>query len=370
MINYKINKIDFINVNILFIMLLLIYLNADIGFSYDYQYYYSYINQISSSTLDDIKYLQNGIYVYLKSSAGLEFGFVYLVKLISFVFSDATQIYAVIATTSLMLKIYVSRKYNVSWPWVYMIVIYSGVLLESNALRSGLSLTFFMCALLLIDKNKSAMAFFLFLLALSMHIQSLFFILLFSIFHFLYKNKFFNSLTNMYVLLILSVLTGVFVNLLLSVIIFGKLKEYSTNTSSYGGLNLSSFFLILTFLYYVYHMTKTNKVNVNIDSTAKYRILMLVPVVSISIFVTSIAALGDRLWQWGTVLLVISVCSYYNCRKDKVFVLNRVKLSIGKILLLINLLIVVTGIVYRYPLSNFFYPLLPYIDFSLLGFGT
>ena len=365
----SIRIINNINIFTLIIVLLTIYLNADIGFSYDYQYYNLYISQILLSSYEDLKYLQDGIYIRLSSSAGIEFGFVYIIKLISSVLSDEIQIYAVIATASLMLKVYVYRAYGVSWPWVYLMVVYSGVLLESNALRSGLSLSLFMCAMLLLDNKRNFYAVVLFIMSAIVHVQAIFFILLFFTYYIFYMNSLFKKSSGTILIFILSMFAGVFVNLVVDHFITGKFSAYKANASSSSGLSITSFFVMLSFSYYLYRMMLLRSIQYEGNEINKSRILMLVPVVSIYVLVTSISALGDRLWQWGMVLLVLFVFNYLKSRKDIVLIISGVKFSIGKILLAINILLVITGIVFRYPLSNFFSPLLPYIDFSLLGFG-
>ncbi|MCY1438313.1 hypothetical protein D9M71_545070 [compost metagenome] len=78
-----------------------------------------------------------------------------------------------------------------------------------------------------------------------------------------------------------------------------------------------------------------------------------IPALSALVFATSLGAIGDRLWQFSFVVFSIFMLRA-SIRDDFRYILY--------LLLLLCLLISNINILIRYPLSNFLYPLVPYID--------
>jgi hypothetical protein len=81
--------------------------------------------------------------------------------------------------------------------------------------------------------------------------------------------------------------------------------------------------------------------------------MVMIPALAIYIFVTNMGALGDRLWQMAFVIFA------FNARK----IIWKDQLdSIGFIFLALLILVANVNVIYRYPLSNFFYPFSKYIE--------
>ena len=94
-----------------------------------------------------------------------------------------------------------------------------------------------------------------------------------------------------------------------------------------------------------------------------------IPALSVFIFLTDVAVVGDRLWQWGFIILAVFIYPYYSEFKLINFK-NNLRLHIPKFLIISLLSISLINITIRYPLTNLLYPITPYVDFtdrSLIG---
>ena len=349
---------------LLAMFLWLIFANADIGYSLDYKHYVNYIDQIKLLTNTELAYIKNGIYINLENSAGMEIGFVYAVKLLSLIFDDSIKIYAAIAILSLLIKSYLFRTYNVPWIWGCLALIVSGILLESNALRSAISLSFFMLSLHFYDRNKFLLYIISSLLAVTMHIQAIIFIFLYVVLFLFKRFSLFSTNKIVFFIIFTSLLLGpVLQNFMAFYIYGGKLDFYALNESASSGLNLISIFSVIVCIV-IYHEVIIRNYKVVMQD---YRLqLMLIvaafPFLSMYIFFTKIAVISDRLWQWSYLLLVWGYFSIEN--KDSKGSVFYGKISIVRSLFLILFVIYIVNITIRYPLSNFLYPITPYIDFS------
>lgn len=368
MFAFKINR-ENLYVSLFLFVIFIVYFNADIGFSFDYQFYINDIASISSSTYSHLLSNLDGIYIKLDESIfalGREAGFVIFIKLISFFISSPESIYAVAATFSLTLKAYIMRQIGIYWPYIFLILFYSAILLEGNALRSGISLSIFMLSIfLLLNKKSQFLVLFLWFIAFSFHIQALFFIFTFATIYILMLNRYSNFVTSLFFLALM--FTGIVASQILDYF-DGKALAYLEINSASAGINLISIISLILLIFitraFVANSSFRKKNNIIFALVA-----CTIPALSVFIFLTDVAVVGDRLWQWGFIILIVFIYPYYSEFKLINFK-NNIKVNVPKFLIMSLLSISLINITIRYPLTNLLYPITPYIDFtdrSLIG---
>ena len=339
-------------------IIFLVLLNATKGFSYDYQYYLSYIKEIKERDLDDLISSLRGVYVPLKlSTGGVEVGFVVFVKLFTYISSNVTVTYALMAIFSLHIKSKVLMFFKVKWYWIYLILTYSCVLLEANAIRSGVSLSVFMLSIQCYFKKKYSLMLVLWALAASLHLQALFFIFCFTCILLLNVTNFTSKRWSMSLVTLAALFSGVLLSKTFQVFTSEKLEVYALNESVSGGVNLVTILsLALMGIVFILIINRVNKEQPTSNSQKSFIGLMLISLSTLSIytFFTSVDVVGDRLWQWGFILFCMS---YFGIYRRKSF-------TMSKALLMSCLIINLLNVAFRYPLTNLFYPLIPYTDFS------
>ena len=341
------------------LLVFVVFLNAREGFSYDYNYYLSYIIEIADTPVSALFNNVIGIYVPLNSSAGVEIGFVLLVKLITQILDNEVVIYAVMACFSIFIKGRVLLLFNVKSIWLYLILIYSCILLEGNALRSGIALSFFLLALSYYLRKQTIKMLFLFICSTIVHIQAFYFIFLFFIFLLLKRTNLMNKKWFVSVLVLIALSLGPLMSIIFEVFSAGKLELYALNKSQSGGVNVVTVLsLIIMFIVFTLIIKNTGKIKFDLDNRLLLMGLALISLSTLSLyaFFTSVAVIGDRLWQWG---LILFCAAYFSLHPNKSF-------TPSKLLLLICLVFYIINITFRYPLTNLLYPLVPYMDFSKL----
>jgi hypothetical protein len=340
------------------ILSFIVFFNADDGFSYDYQYYSLYIKQISESSIVALNNSRFGLYVNLEySTGGIEFGFVLLIKFISFFFESPETIYGICATLSLYLKSRVMFFFKIKWGWVLPILLYSIILLESNALRSGISLSFFLLSIQFFSQKKYFLIPICWLISLSLHLQAFYFVFLFFVFIIISYFDLLNKRWFLILSIIASLSSGMLISKFLQISGSDKLITYALKGSESGGFNVVSLLSLITLLWVsLLNIKNISRKALPVIDRSLYSglVLLSLSTLSIYIFLTSVAVIGDRLWQWG---FIIFCFTYFGFFQRKNFILS-------KWLVLSCLLVNLVNITIRYPLSNFLYPILPYINLS------
>ena len=339
--------------SIFFLYISTLLLNADLGFSYDYQYYIIYFEQVQKLSFHEIASISNGMYVPLDYSSGIEIGFVYFIKLVSLFFDNVNLIYLLSVLLSLSIKIYVFREFKVGTLWTVLMLTLSVILLEGNALRSGISLSFYLLGLKSIKNGKESSSIVFFSLSVLFHIQATFFILVYMSLSFM-PLRLINTRSKLFTISVLFLISGFLLNYLIGFISLSKVMFYSSQGSTSGGVNVLSFLSGVFLLMYVL-------VSSELVSNHKQKILFLsvIPAYSIYLLATNVSVVGDRLWQWGLIILILA--SYSNSKKRLGKVLHVRSYSVVMIVLLVVFLV---NILYRYPLTNIMSPLIGYIDLS------
>ncbi|MGX5201596.1 EpsG family protein [Aliikangiella sp. IMCC44632] len=345
-----------LSLSLLLILSFISFYNAKSDFSYDYRHYIKYAEEVSLLSFNEIISTINGPYFELRNSTGgIELGFVFILKVFTLFSSDPKVVYALIGTFSLFLKVRILSLLNVSTSWIIFICLYSAVLLESNALRSGLSLSFFLYFLYCYFKKNTIVALFFAILAIATHFQSLYFITLLYAYTRCSKFSFFQRRWGMNFLALCSLFVGLFGSVLINQFSLGKLAVYASNESQSGGLNLVSGISLISLLVIMFSFIINGPLRSRTSLLFKEEyyfgcIVICSSALSFYIFLTEIAVVGDRLWQWAFVVLVASYNGFYKRKIN----------SAGNILLASCMLISLINIIFRYPLSNFFYPFISY----------
>lgn len=355
-----VKKIDLLFIA-LFIFFGIAFLGADSGFSIDYKYYIDYITQVNDLALDEILDMRIGPYIFLLGSTGIEIAFVFLLK-VATLFSDSAEfVYAVIAMFSLAIKAFVCRRLGINWLIVLFILINSAILLEANALRSGLSLSIFILSIYKLTNRKfSLVTIFLWVLATLIHLQSIFFIIFFGFFYIFSLNHHSKVMTSFYFIGLMSV--GLWLSIMLGLFLNSKLVFYINSDSLSGGFNVVSILSLIIVLFICWTLIKDSsfrKENAAIFSA----ICCTIPALSVYIFLTQVSVVGDRLWQWGLIILLIFIYPYFP-RFKFIGVFMSPRNHIPKILMILVLSFLIFSTSIRYPLTNIFYPLIPYQDLT------
>jgi hypothetical protein len=360
---------DDIYVSILLLIFFIVFANADKGFSFDYSFYIEDFIAIKDATFSSLLATLNGIYIFVHFdgySLGREAGFVFFIKVISTIITSPEMVYALVAIVSLAVKAYIMRKMDIYWPYVFLVLIYSAVLLEGNALRSGLSLSIFMLSIFLLLKNQkcSLATLFLWLLAISFHLQAVFFIFFFAFIYLFKCNRYSRVGTLLFFVSLMSfgVLVSEILGLLVSKLGIEKLATYMSGTSASTGLNsitiISIFFLIFVAWGLIRDSLYRKKNDVIFSA-----ICSTIPALSAFIFLSNVAVLGDRLWQWGLIILVVFIYPYYS-KFRLIGTIRNPTLHIPKLLMIFLLSVGVVNVTVRYQLTNIFYPLIAYKDLT------
>lgn len=351
----KISDLSFI----LFLIFLFCNLyNAKDGFSYDYQFYLSYFEQITVLEPREIFSLTIGPYVFLKLSSGIEFGFVFLTKILSYFITTPRYIYFLLVLISISMKYYILRKMNVGIMWLIPILLLSFILLEGNALRSGLALSFYLFGVFYYNQRKLFLSTLFFLLSVCFHLQALFFIITY--YSVVTYFRYFECNRRKVIILF----TGLFLSsglLFFAVgnLGFDKLDFYSKSTSGSNGINIISVLSIISLFVYLVCLIK-KKVSLRYNE-----LLMLyssIPALSIYVFVTNVSVLGDRLWQWGIILMYASMFARFSERR---IVINIGTVNLSSLFPFVLLTVFLINIILRYPLTNIFQFILGYYDYSI-----
>jgi len=339
------------------------------AFSYDYANYISYFMAIQSTDWESMLELLplTFPYVLIPGGGAFELGFVVLAKwCLSGL--DPTATYAAFAAFSVGMRIYAMRRLGLGWPWILAVELYAITLFEANALRAGMALSLTLVGLLLFANGRWLWATILFLSAASQHVQ----VSLFCLPFLLVCTVPLRWLRRVWV-----AAAAVPATLAVSVVLMtrtsgidiSKLDDYSGQSSGAVGLNLVSV-LSLVFVAVAFAcMTISSKAASDtllppdpgqprhLQTTWARALYASIPALSLLLFGTELAAVGDRAWQFSLVILV--ALSPAMCW-------TRWRLWARRGFLGLLLAVALVNTLARYPLSNFFSPPLPYERISPL----
>ena len=265
-------------------------LTADNGLSYDYRHYLDYITEVKGLTTEDLLEHRVGPYVVLQQGNAIELGFAFLLKMFVSLLDSVEATYAAIALASLAIKAFICRQLKVHWFVAGLLLLYSTILLEANAIRSGLSLSFFMLYLYWSSTARSGLlAKAATILAILTHLQSLFFIVIYFILKYLRVDKQRTLVFSLYFIAML--LSGLLVSEFIGFFINEKIAIYSESHSESGGLNVISLLSLLLVIFA--HGSTALDSRYRRENAAKILVLSsCIPSLSIYIFLTKFRLLA------------------------------------------------------------------------------
>lgn len=354
---------DYFWLTVLGIFSLVVFINAQDDFSYDYRHYIKYFEDLGGIELSD---LIDGIYnsfpipyVMIPPTGSFELGFGLLVWLLMQIFGKASLVYAIIGSISIAVRFWVLRKMGLGWGWLIIVNVYAITLFESNAIRLGCAITLFLYGLLLICQRNSI--FYIggiFVLACLFHFQLLFqiffFLLIYLSIELIVKSKI--SLIG-YILVIL--IGTLLVREFQESFGFGKYVDYIGVTALAGGFNVVTSLALMVVGMFLVRMfpelknsceSRINDREVKVWFAAS---MVIIPALVVYILLNNMGAVGDRVWQMAFIIFASIAFAKISKQRN-----NRIEI----ISLFLLILVATINVIYRYPLSNFFYPLSPYVE--------
>ena len=324
--------------------------NLTVPFSYDYGSYLWIIRRVSELQFSEIADISYGIpYTDVGGLIRIEFGFSLLVKALSVFIESPGTIYAIIASASLAIRAFAMRSLGVPVIWIVWINLFALTLMEANALRFGIATSLLILSLYHYKAYNFKISSTLGLLAVTIHLQTIIFILLaiFSIFGSAVFKK-----SPLWIAT--SVILAAFLAFASSYVIMSsgneKVQEYVYNGSSgSSGFTLTSVLALLLVSYSSICLIQARAKYV--DAQMFYIInFTCLPSVLLLMFLTNVAVIGDRLWQMNFLIYSTFVFTRWTSKAERT-----------KTLLILGILLAVMqiNVLIRYPLSNMFSPPLP-----------
>lgn len=338
---------------------LTIFLNASDSFSYDYVHYIRYFTELQKIEFQGLLAIASEFFPYIFISPGglFEIGFGFTSWVLMLVLGDAVSVYALIGALSISIRIWVLRSIGANWAWILLLNIYTITLFEANAIRLGCAYTLILIGFRIIFINERIMiALLLFLTAIFFHLQTALFATIFFIIYFGY-NFFAYSRGRLVIFVSALLFINFFVLEMLGNFGISKLGDYVQKNSTATGVTLISILGILVLATAISNFLIIRKKIYDVHSADMIMriwigtIVASIPALSMLLFATNTGALGDRLWQLSFAII------------SSLFFAGRLKNSQSRwsgVYLICLMAVSVVNVVYRYPLSNFFYPILPY----------
>jgi len=324
-------------------------------FSFDYEVYIYIIERLNALSFSEIL-TTNMVFPYTVSEGivPIEFGFSLLVKIFSSLGLDPKISFSLIASASVGLRVYTMRSLGVPFLWILMINIIAITLLEANALRLGIASSTLLFGFRQLLWSRKISAFFAMAISLTFHLQVIIFLAPFVLFY-LFSGWINKSKLRLSLMLVGTSIAMVFVVQFLPMLANEKLQEYvARGTSGSSGITLTS--LLAAFLLGSVAIALRTGRGLYRDSRFFSAILCAsLPSAIMLVFLTNVAVIGDRAWQLA--FLVLSTLFFTNWASVRS---KRIPLYILAVLTLT----VQVNVLARYPLSNFFSPPLPSIEYA------
>lgn len=346
----KVNLVTFLAVWSSVILVFLRLLYAELPFSYDYPAYLNILASLTDLTFAEI-IGSNLLFPYTVAIGvvPVEFGFALFVKIVSLLGYGSVVNYALIASLSVGIRLYAMLSLRVPLLWSLWLNIIAITLLEANALRLGLATSILLLGLSQFYHRRHHRGVIFLIVAQSLHLQLLFFVLPVVLFLFA-SNWMSRSRLRLTFTIFCSAISAVVGSNLIYIVTNQKVAHYlSKGGSDSAGLSLTS--VLAVFLVAIcliaYQRGPTHLMDRRYFAIA---LSASVPSIVLLIILTNVAVIGDRAWQLAAI--VLSSFFFLDwCGKQS-------KQGPRYVLMLITTLMMF-NVVIRYPLSNFFSPLLP-----------
>lgn len=346
-------------------------INAQIDFSYDYSVYIYYIDSISQL---DILYVFRNIFAYfplpyvtVPPAAVFEGGFVIITLVLTSIGFPSFIVYAAISSLSITIRAYVIDKASIGIITNIILTLSYVTLLEANAIRVGLSSSILLLSLLCIYKKRLLMSVLLFFTALFVHIQSFIYVISFIIGFTICVISIDSKQRRAF----LSVLGIISVGLLIPYVGTSsgtKIDDYLLRQSASTGFNILSVSGLLICLYSIYFILRQDVKTVrSFNSIIWFSSFFAFAQATIFLIIGgAYADIGIRVWQFAFLFFVISTAIF--AKMQDMSVAEQIILYRLRILILACCLFQTINVIIRYPLSNFFYPLIPYVNIEYINF--
>lgn len=322
-------------------------------FSYDYENYLLIIDRLSNTSLSDM-ISSNFIfpYVIVQGIVPLEVGFSLLVVFVMKIFGSPEITFALIASASVGLRVYVMESLRVPRAVILVLNIFAITLLEANALRLGVASSISLFGLYQLRQSRTIIGGIAAGVAVSIHLQLVIFFLPFYIFFFL-SRLITQSKRRIVFFLSFSILASLAFVQVIPFIANSKVEEYvARGSSGAAGLTITSV-LAIAFLVFSTLAIRKNSLGKNDTKFWAAIVSASVPSVFLFTFLTNVAVIGDRAWQLSFLVLATFFFSNWASVSQK---------KIPLVLLLVLILTSTINVTVRYPLSNFWSPPFPRIE--------
>jgi hypothetical protein len=326
-------------------------------FSYDYIHYIDYFKEMmdmgGADLAENVAERWPLPYLYIPPTGLFELGFAIPTWLLLKLTGSPSLTYALIAATSLALRCAVMRRMGTPWLLVLLVNLYAATLFEANAIRLGCAFTVLMIGLARFQRGaRGGWTLVILLAASALHLQALLFSITFVLLQGLLMAMPANQIRLTLIALALAASTGVAVVGASSLGFIPKLEDYADTVSGSTGLTLVSVLGMLVLGAACAQIIATAPRRARRDTPPDLWTLVVLTTIPALIFLllaTSMGALGDRIWQLAFTLLTATA-----------FMDRGSSMRLQKQLIIIILLVSNLNVIVRYPLSNLFYPLVPY----------
>jgi hypothetical protein len=342
----------------------LAFVGARDDFSYDYGNYIGYFERLREFSADELLAQLESFFPYpyvLIPPAGFwEVGFAFLLWSLMSAGLTPALAYAVVGTASILLRTWLLRVLGLGWITILLTIVYSVTLFEANAIRLGCALTACIAALWALKRSRTLLGAVFFALAASMHLQSLAFSLPW-VLAYLAWPAFEKSRGRRTALFMLAVLSSMLVAMAPDQLDIGKLAEYADSESASVGINLVSVTAVLALGLALFLTARTPTGRDQAQRVASATLIAALPALALLLLATQMGALGDRIWQFAFVALFATLPL---ARSRNATTAAGQGPRIDVVALKLCLVIAVVNVIVRYPLSNFFTPLVPHVPIT------
>lgn len=328
------------------------------SFSYDYANYLTYFRALQDAEWAALQELLplTFPYVFVPGGGAFELGFVALAMPLLQVF-PAWATYALFGALSVGLRTWCLRALGLGWAWLLPVQAYAITLLEANALRAGMALTLTLWSLVMFRRRARWRGLLGFVAAASLHMQVLLFVGPYLLSYLVPLRWARRPEVALGFLVSCLVATRIGIGLI-GGLDFAKLDDYTAQDSGAVGLNLItglSTLWMLAALLFALRVPQEGGPSVPgsapIDDVWVRAVYAAMPALALVLLGTELSAVGDRAWQFA--MVIMASLSGAMMHRSPARWARGVLLGLLLSVALINTL-------WRYPLSNFFSPPLPY----------
>ncbi len=315
--------------------------NAGDDFSHDFGNYMAYFERLADFSADDLWTQLQAFFPYpyvLIPPAGIfEVGFAALLWSLLGAGMPGAVAYASVGALSIVTRMLLMRALGLAWPTTLLVTVYAITLFEANAIRLGCASTATIAALWAWQRGRAAWGAVLLVLAASFHLQSLAFtlplVVAAAMFPLLDR---FRSLR--WLALGVTVSMAAVLGFAPGLVDFAKLAEYAEQQAGSVGLNAASLTGLLALS--VASVIFATRAPAAVAAQAREaRLWCSTHVAALPALILVLLPLGQAMVRRGG--------------QRRLYLLYNSMLHLC-------LLVSVVNVTLRYPLSNFFVPLLPY----------